>query len=91
MRQSVLNMRLQRAECNARSDSLGIRLIALSGRRTRIVRIADRLRFWVSTAYSTTLQRTTLAVETRGAATVDIKLLHQTAGSILIARRIEML
>ena len=41
-----------------RRNSLGMRLIALSGRSTRIVRIADKLRFCVSTAYSTTLQST---------------------------------
>src|SRR6218665_705231 len=37
-------------------NSLGILLMARSGRSTRIVRIADRLRFCVSTAYSTALQ-----------------------------------
>jgi len=46
---------VQRKLCN----SLGMRLIALNGRSTRIVRIADKLRFCVSTAYSTTLRRAT--------------------------------
>jgi len=40
-----------------RTHSLGILLMALSGRRTRIVRIADRLRSSIDAAYSTTLQR----------------------------------
>lgn len=37
------------------NDSLGILLIALRGLSTRIVRIADRFKFCVSTAYSTAL------------------------------------
>lgn len=36
--------------------SLGIRLMALSGLRTRIVLKADRFKFSIATAYSTTLQ-----------------------------------
>lgn len=39
-------------------NSLGILLIARNGRSTRIVLMADRLRFSVSTTYSTALKHT---------------------------------
>ena len=39
------------------SNLLGILLIALSGLKTRMVRMADMLKFSVSTAYSTVLRR----------------------------------
>lgn len=40
-----------------REDSLGTRLMALRGLRTRTVRMADRLMFCRSREYSTILQR----------------------------------
>lgn len=46
------------------SNLLGILLIALSGLKTRMVRMADMLKFSVSTAYSTVLRRKNVQVYT---------------------------